>query len=148
MKSCHTWRSKEKKNTEEEIIDRRLVFVDPLGLSSYSTEPQIREALGHCGFFWRLLVNCMWASIKREQNRKIGGRLGLERKQQHVVSFMTFLWHCNYFFFYFICLAECLIFYFYVLSQVPWVAKFSIKVEDETMLRIISSIYVIWFFPQ
>ena len=33
-----------------------------LGLSSYSTEPQIREALGHCRFAGKLWVGCMCAS--------------------------------------------------------------------------------------
>ena len=33
-------------------------------------------------------------------------------------------------------------------SILLWVAKFIIRVEDETLLRIISNIYVILFFPQ
>ena len=47
-----------------------------------------------------------------------------------------------------ICLVLCLVFYFCVFFQLLWVAKFIIKVENETLLRIISIVYVIWFFPQ
>ena len=32
--------------------------------------------------------------------------------------------------------------------QLLWITKFSIKVEDETLLKIISIIYVIWFYTQ
>ena len=37
---------------------------------------------------------------------------------------------------------------FSILFQLLWVAKFIIRVEDEILLKIISNIYVIWFFPQ